>query len=46
MGAVFDHIKGYGEQQVIDALSQRRDQARTLARTIATLYWAEEESHG
>jgi hypothetical protein len=41
MGAVFDHIKGYAEQQVIDALYQRHDQARTEARTIATLYWSD-----
>jgi hypothetical protein len=39
-------VKEYGEWLVIRALQQRRDQARTLARTIATLYWAEEESHG
>jgi hypothetical protein len=41
MGAVFDHIKGYGEQQVIDAMRQRWDQARTEARTVATLYWSD-----
>jgi hypothetical protein len=41
MGAVFDHIKGSAEQQVINRLRQRWDQAACLARTIATLYWSD-----
>jgi hypothetical protein len=34
-------IKGYGEQEVIDAMFQRFDQKEALARTIAQLFWAE-----
>jgi hypothetical protein len=36
-----DHIKGYGEQLVINAMYQRHDQARTEARTIAIMYWSD-----
>jgi hypothetical protein len=41
MGAVFDHIKGYAEQQVIDRLRQRDYARATEARTVALLYWSE-----
>jgi hypothetical protein len=42
MGAVFDHIKGYGEQQVIDAMRQRWDQARGAQDRIS---WWKGSSH-
>ena len=35
------HIKGYGEQRVINAVMQRFDQRQAWARLIAALYWAE-----